>query len=212
MWFDESIVLTEQMESYLLGRGAKQETIDSLKLGEWCPTEEALQKLPQTRALEGWLVCPLRLPTGKIAGCDFRNIHQKDVRKVYFSPAAEYSSLWIMHPDGFEHLWDGQEVYLVEGMFDLFAMEWILPKNTVGMACGRAGLSQTQLEALRRIKPSRTHLVFDMDQAGRKGSSVMQYKLRTLGLDVVEHSYLGKDPGEVWKQSGLEGLQRILGY
>lgn len=211
MWFDESIVMTDEMESYLLGRGAKRETLEAMNLGEWQPTPEAIQRHPESKYLYGWLACPLRTPAGKIAGCDFRNIHHKDVRKIFFGTAAEWTSLWVAPPNSFLKIWQHQPVYLVEGIFDMFALEWAVPSTAVVMACGRAGMTNQQMEALRRMQPSRVHMVFDMDVPGRKASQFVSSRLRKIGLDVIEHSYSCKDPGEVWLKYGASGLVHLLG-
>ncbi len=205
------ILSTDTSESYLLGRGGKRTTFESMRIGQWEPDDEAEERWPSAKNLSGWLAVPYQTLSGKLVGCVYRNMRRKQVLRINLNPEiAEYSASWICQPDAAERIWNGANVWLVEGVFDMFALQWAVPDTDVVMACGTAALSDPQTESLRRIKPRLVHMVFDMDAAGRNGSEWAVRKLKKVGIKTIEHQYMAKDPGVLWDKGGAELVRQVF--
>lgn len=230
-WLDviKSFVLTPAVESYLHSRGAKDESIQALGLRTWQPLpEDAPDPVFRGRygsrgeRLTGRLVCPLRSPRGSLVGFEARSIEEKSVTR-YLLPEAAWLPLWLgLVPATMEKIWDGGDVWIVEGLFDMLALEWVLPERDVALGSGRAKLTDKQVEFLRRFCRGRVFLVYDNDPAGKKGmrgwidESGKRYPgakhlLDRAGVTSEILPYVGKDPGEVWRAGGVPALQRAFG-
>jgi DNA primase len=110
-------------------------------------------------------------------------------------------------------MWDGANVWVVEGLFDMFAMEWVIPERDVVLSSIRAAMTRWHIEFLRRFH-SKVYMTYDRDETGRRG--IQGYVddsgkrkmgamdiLRKEGLECVDVPYRGgKDPGELWDKYG----------
>lgn len=208
---------TDHAEDYFLGRGAKRETAQAMQLGEWvgCDVldEDFRKKYGEhgDRML-GWYCWPVRSPANRIVGIEFRNPSPKEVIKHLDYDLAGESATWVCRPDSFEKLWNGGAAWLVEGLFDLLALEWAVPATDAVLACGRAALNKKQVESLRRLSPSFVHVVFDRDDAGQRGTDFAIKSLTSVGLRHGIVSYGGgKDPGELWSKGGKPAVLSAFG-
>jgi len=220
--------LTEEVEGYLYGRAAKAETIETMGLVTWQPmdrpspdgSEKGFNKRYSERGerLTGRLICPLHSPRGQVIGFHARNIDEKrDTR--YLLPEAAWNPVWQGLRDSMAHIWAGGDVWLVEGLFDKFPLEWVVPLADAVLACGRANLSRQQLEFLCRFCQGWVHVVYDNDETGQQGMrgrvdengkrwpGVLE-RMDKVGLRNRPVPYRGgKDPGVIWDHGGLAGLQ-----
>jgi DNA primase len=217
----DAVELTEEMEGYLLGRGGKPETIQNMELGEWVglskPSPDAnFSSLfgPKGETLCGMLVCPIWSPRGKVIGFNARSIQQKRIVR-FLGAKSGWNPLWEMRKDSARKLWQGSTVWVVEGLFDLFALEWVVPSSDVVLSTIRAAMTRKHIEFLRRFR-CRVKMVYDRDETGRRG--VRGYTddtgkkrigalgaLKRVGLDCVDVPYEGgKDPGEIWDKFGKD--------
>ena len=222
----DAVVLTEEMEGYLLGRGGKPETIENMELGEWTELSEpspdpnfCSQFGSKGESLKGMLICPIWSPRGAVIGFNARSIKQKKVVR-FLGPRSGWNPLWEMRRDATEKLWQGSTAWVVEGLFDLFALEWVVPSTDVVLSSIRAAMTRKHIEFLRRFN-CRVKMVYDRDDTGRRG--VVGYvddtgrkrmgaleALKRVGLDCVDVPYEGaKDPGELWDKFG-KGLKQYF--
>jgi len=222
--------LTESVEGYLHGRGAKEGVIAELGCVSWhsdeALTDEELWRkrtgpLGRGEWLEGWLIVPLLGPRGQVLGFEAR---RTDIKKFsrWLTPEAAWNPVWSgLTPSSMRRIWEGGDVWVVEGTFDMFALQWAVPAKDVVLASITAALNQRQVEFLRRflVKEAWVHMVYDNDEQGRNGThgwtdeegkfrwGAVQ-KLEALGIRCRDVIYTGgKDPGEIWERSGAEGIQ-----
>lgn len=239
-WIDEVrnvSELTDELRDYCLRRGGKPETIDRLGLFTWeadyydpCPADgpEAeffIKKFgdrghgPEWRTdLDGWLAIPVETPLGRTIGIEFRNTREKDVRKFHLDRAS-WNPVWVGIQGQMEKILSGSDIYVVEGLFDLFAMEWAVPDRGVVLSTERAGFTWEHKRFIVRWLHRYAHLnvVYDNDKAGQRavfGDKEMNVwgvldSLKAEGVDNARSlKYKGKDPGDLWDKGGAELLRR----
>lgn len=211
------IELTEKAEDYFLGRGAKSATLTAMQLGEWVGAEvsdaEFCKRYGNNGALLlGWYCWPLRTPDSRLVGVEFRHPFKKEVIRHLVHADSDAHAVWCAHPDSFEKLWNGGAVWLVEGLFDLLALEWAVPPTDAVLACGRANLNKKQAESLHRFDPPYVHIVFDRDDAGERGADFATKSLTGLKMRHGKFAYGGgKDPGEIWSKGGASAVASMFG-
>jgi hypothetical protein len=227
-WLSEAVAkcaLTSDMEEYLYGRGAQEATI----LDEGCVTWHRLEEPSPDpvfakrygnfgERLEGFLVIPVRSPKGSFIGMEARNISVKylsDWREV----EAEWNPFMIGTRRAVEKLWAGGDAWIVEGFFDKCPLEWVVPSGDAVLATVTAKLAIRHVEFLRRHCRGWVHMVYDRDEAGRRGSEGYADSsnkrhwgaldaLRRVGLKCRDVPYSGgKDPGELWDRGGVQALK-----
>ena len=214
----EELVLSDRSLDYLLGRGAMDSSIRAMGVGEWVSLSEdipdkdfAYRYGKRGEKLEGYLAVPIRTVRGEPLGFEFRSMGEKHIFRFISFPKANWNSVWIMHPDSPQKIWDGGSVWIVEGVFDLFPMEWVVPPQDAVLASIRAGLTRKHIEFLRSLDAPMVHMVYDRDEAGRTATSKALKMLSAAGISSSRVSYVGgKDPGEIWDSSGKEGLRRAF--
>ena len=166
---------------------------------------------------------PLRCPRGSLIGMDTREVSTKRITG-YRLPEAKWNPVWLHRKNAPKRLWKGGRAWIVEGLFDLAAIDRILPYGDVVFATQRASLTRTQTRFLSRLCTGGVLLAYDNDESGKKGTvgwtdaeSGRRYygavqNLKIAGVPNVEHCrYLGKDPGDVWITQGDQGLLANFG-
>jgi DNA primase len=212
----ESSQLSEEARYYLLGRGATADIIEKWGFKCFDPPEESC---PQTslhrhygeffERVEGKVIYPLHSPRGKLLGFDSRMVHEKDNLRFLLGDA-NWSPTWVGMPEGMAGIWDHQTVYVVEGIFDVFALKHII-KDGVVLGSGPARLSHKQIEFLRRWRPD-VAIVYDNDDTGKRGTELALKNLRYHGVSCRKIPYRGKDPGDIWDKGGEEALREAFPY
>ena len=217
-WIQEalsSLTLTEEAEGYLLGRGAKSDSYENMGEGVWskspspCEDPDFVERYgPYGESLEGLLVCPLYTPRGEPVGFEAKSMRKKYLTRYLVRPKADWNPIWIGRTDAAEKLWSGGEAWIVEGRFDLYPLEWVIPPEDVVLASVRAALTRKHIEYLRRLGVF-VNVVYDNDETGRVGTEKALHWLKRAGVPCRKVSYSGgKDPGEIWDQGGLSGLKK----
>ncbi len=228
MWLVQHLLgctLSEEVEGYLLGRGARSSVIEDMGFKTWQALEEPhedpdwLRYGPKGRGewLVGWAVWPLVGPTGAVIGFAARNVRQKKFTR-WLLPQAAWSPVFTgLTPKVMSRIWKGADIWLVEGVFDLFALQWAVEEGVV-LATETAKLSNKQLDFLWRWSRGWTHVVYDNDEAGRRGTHGWTdeagrthwgaiRKLERVELRCSPVTYSGKDPGDIWSLHGRKGIQ-----
>lgn len=207
-------VLSPAARAYLMGRAATPEVIETWGLVTFdCPLEPCPQENLHKHhgkyfdRYEGKIVYPLRSPSGRFLGFESRSIDHKDYDQ-YLLPESRWNPLWIGMPYAMGPIWDGEDVIVVEGGFDVFAMLHVAGDRAV-VGSGTAHLSWKQTEFLRRWVRGRVHMAYDRDDAGRKGIADALKTLSSRGVQCSELRYgnAGDDPGSIWDRGGGAALR-----
>ena len=179
MWLEDalkSMTLTEDVEGYLLGRGAKDSTIVGEGIVTWKPTAEPIPDPVFTRTygnygenLDGYLICPVRSPKGVLIGFEGRNIHKKNIQDFRF-PESKYTPFFLGTRSAMPLIWAGGDVWICEGLFDKTALEWAVSPTSAVLATVRAKLSDLHIEFLRRFCKGTVYMVYDDDPTGRSAT------------------------------------------
>lgn len=185
MWLEDALknmVLTEEVEGYLLGRGARDSTIQSEGMVTWHRTAESIPDPSFTapygefgEKLEGFLVCPVWSPRGNLIGFEARNPKVKII-KDYRLPESRWNPFFLGTRGAMEKVWNGGNVWICEGLFDKTALEWAVPETDAVLATVRAKLSDSHLEFLRRFCKGTVYMTYDKDETGVKATGVPNAK------------------------------------
>jgi DNA primase len=212
----ESSQLSEEARYYLMGRGATTEIIEKWGFKCFDPPEEPCPQRSLHRhygeffeRVEGKVIYPLYSPRGKLLGFDSRMVDEKDNLRFLLGDA-HWNPTWVGMPEGMAGIWDRQPVYVVEGIFDVFALKRIV-KDGVVLGSGPARLSHKQIEFFRRWRPE-VSIVYDQDDTGKRGTELALKNLRYHGVSCRKIPYRGKDPGDLWDKGGEEALREAFPY
>jgi len=219
----------EEAMTYLLGRAVKERTLAEMGLGIW-PWDVDNDAAPDPdfcerhgvrgKPLGNRVVCPFWSPRGSLLGVECRAWEGRKGITRYLLPEAEWNPVFIgLTPAVMAKIWAGGAIWIVEGLFDLSAMEHIIPKGDVVLATVRAKLTDKHVEFLRRFAKGGVNMVYDNDEAGRHAThgwtdDTGKYRwgaldsLRRVEVECRAIPYRGgKDPGEIWDGSGELGLR-----
>jgi len=226
-WLTEHLAtlgLSDDCEGYLMGRGASTATIERLNLREWTKASTPSPSGAFTNRygthgekLDGMVVIPLYGPSGTLVGFEARSRFEKQVTNFRL-PEAAWNPLLINAPRAAEAMWSGGSVWVVEGIYDLCALDWCIPTTDAVLATLRAGMGKDVVEFIARFCTNRVHMVYDNDATGRKATfgwvddvtgkprlgALAQ--LGRAGVQAADYPYRGKDPGDVWSKGGIQQL------
>ena len=213
----EASTLTPEARDYLMGRGATPAVIESWGLKVFdCPLEPCPKgSLHEHHGefferYEGKVVYPLRSARGTLLGFESRSLDRKDYDQ-FLLPASRWNPVWIGMPQGMPPLWRGEDVIVVEGGFDVFALQHVAGPRAV-LGTSTAHLSWKHVEFLRRWASGRVHMAYDMDDAGHKGAREAVKNLERRGVQCSELRYgkTGDDPGAIWDRGGAPSLHEAF--
>lgn len=224
--------LSDEAEGYLRGRGMRESLISELEMAIWhnpkepAPNEAFCKKYgAHGEYLEGKLICPFLSPRGEILGFEGRAWNGEKKITDYRMTESSWNPVFIgLTQPAMRRLWDGGNVWIVEGLFDLTALERVVPERDVVLATVRAKLSRAHVEFLRRYvrQGQLVRMVYDNDPTGRKqitgwvdptgkerwGALKL---LERVGVECQDFPYSGgKDPGEIWDKGGEAVLRRVF--
>lgn len=223
--------IDEKAEGYLLGRGMQEHVIREMGVGVWEPPEEHAPGITfrERYGENGWklrgrLVVPMYSPRGKVIGAEFRSMSEKSAVRHLLADAA-WNPVFIGMKMAMPKIWAGGNVWLVEGLFDMTAMLRIVPLGDAVLATVRAKVADKHVEYLRRFCNGMVYVVYDNDETGRKQTvgwtdaktgkfrwGALQ-RLERVDLQVHDARYRGgKDPGEIWENTGTSGLHQAFAH
>lgn len=215
----ENPEIEEDCFSYLMGRGAKTETLRDLKVFTFIPDDRPLIGAERVfgdygERIEGWICFPVFSPTGQLIGVEARDPHKKQILK-HFLPRSQWNPIWVTKPDSIERLYRGETAWLVEGVFDLFALEWAISEPV--FATLRASVTRRHAQYLQRYARGGVKVVYDNDTVGQNAVTGDKDKkgviafLRQHGVQASAVQYVGgKDPGEIWLNGGATAIQKTF--
>jgi len=222
LWLKTGVAgLGQEAHKYMTHRGFTEKLMNDMCIGVWRPP---LQMAPDVsfrkrfgshgEKLKDRICVPLFSPLGKIIGLDTRSVHKKEILG-YRMPSAKWNPIWMSsRKNPYENLRKGGLVWVVEGMFDLAAIDRVALEKDVVFSTMRAGMSKIQCNYLQRYAKLGVTIVYDNDEAGKKASGIAKTMLEKRKVPMITlASYLGKDPGEIWLKQGQSGLEKsFYGY
>jgi len=228
--------LSGDAEGYLRGRGLTGSVIRELGLSQWVPPESAAPDATFEerygkggRVLAGRIVIPFLSPRGKLLGVEVRSWewgHDKRITDYRLRECAWNPVFIGLTPAAMQRIWDGGDVWVVEGLFDR-VLTRIVPDKDVVLATVRAKLSDAHVEFFRRHlrKGAKVNMVYDNDETGRKQTDGWDDektgKRRWGALERLDRVSVpcrdvpyrgGKDPGVIWDNGGEEALRRAFAH
>ena len=219
-WLEEGFCRPNaQHLSYLKSRGV--DSSSSVSFYSWTPpsTKAPCARFQANFGDNGWriknhLITPISNPRGKLIGLEARTFKEDGSKRVmgYRTDQASWNPYFLGCESAMRSLWDGCDLWIVEGIFDMIALEKVVPKGDVVISTLRAGMDNKSIEMITRFyKPQSTlHIVYDNDETGRKKSEALKAVFQKAGVRVYTPRYRGKDPNEVFQRGGLNALKRFF--
>ena len=166
--------------------------------------------------LNDQFIIPIKCPRGRLIGFEARSFKEdgtKIVRK-YNLDRGEWNPYLLGSEDVFRALWEGDNIWIVEGVFDLVALKRVIPAPTAVGSTMRAGMDNLTLEFIKRyyIPTTSIFVCYDNDETGRNKAGLLVNQLKKLGVNAYDWKYRGKDPNEVWQQGGDSALMKNFLY
>lgn len=201
-----------EAQAYLAARGTTPEQASLYGVGyfpedEWPPyvgdsdDDDVTQYLKWSSRgfrMRGKLVFPMTNPTGRLVGIQIRspNPEKKDYSKYYLSESKR-DALFFGTQQALPHIWERREVYLVEGLFDLFPLQRTYP-NVI--CTGTARIDKRQTDFLQRFCDD-VVIAFDTDWRGNQTFKEFQ-QMHQKSFRSIRRLTLGaKDISEAWKMA-----------
>lgn len=217
-WLEEhlsSLSLDEAGEAYLYGRGTTDQQIADMGIVSWSPNpnfDKFIKGFGEGGAhIRGWIIHPFRSFRQEVIGFEARNPVNKQFVKLVL-PGYEWAPLCLGNTAHMlQKLWDGADLYLVEGVYDLTALSWAM-RDGVVLSTVTARLSVQLAMYLVRLCKGHIYICYDNDAPGIRGADKALATFSDLGWDRVSKVKYGlKDPGEVWNQGGASNVIRMFG-
>jgi DNA primase len=220
-WLIEGFdTLSKDHQSYLSKRGVDGNT--SVDFFTWktpdppCPCPRFMANFGENGyRLRGKLVTPIRSPRGAILGMEARSFSEDGSKRVfqYRTNNAQWNPYFLGAERAFKTLWQGGDLWIVEGIFDMVALEKVVAKSDAVISTLRAGMDMNSINMITRfITPhSSIYISYDNDETGKSKSDWLRNKFTSEGARVYQARYRGKDPNEVWKLGGERLLRRYFG-
>lgn len=228
----DSLGLSESTTDYLYARGTKDETIMGERIKSWDPSVlKKVQSPPdfsnkilyrESVIPPDSIMFPYWSPRGDPIGVMFRSIQTKDFFD-YRIPDSGHHPFFLGLRMGFESVWSGGDVWITEGFFDKTAIEWVVPPTDAVLSTSRARLSPVHVEFLRRYCKGWVHVVYDMDETGKKAANgwtdQITGKRRFGATELLTKAGVknrsitfsgGKDPGQIWDNGGAVAVRSVF--
>lgn len=164
--------------------------------------------------LKDSLIIPAVSPRGETYGFEARFWDDNNNKRIfkYMLDKTQWLPSLLNGQEVAQGLWDGGDIYFVEGVFDMIALQKVI-KTPDAVGCTmRAGLDDLTIDLCIRLasKTTNIYMAYDNDQTGKMKSKEALYKLKKAGLRAFECRYRGKDPNELWSSLGEQGLRRFF--
>lgn len=182
----------------LWSRGVSDDQISSYQLGY---LDQALPPLPGADDFLDWchrgvklndvFVLPLTNSLGQIKGAQFRHV-ERSMKGYMDYFAAEDEPIFFGLAQAMPHLWETDTVCLVEGAFDLFPMQRLVP-GTIATLTSK--VSRPLYKLLRR-NASTVLMGYDIDKPGKDGTI---HFIKEYGPDFAKVKVPGGQGAHPWQ-------------
>jgi len=164
--------------------------------------------------LKDHLIIPVSCPRNKLIGFEARTWDSECNKRVhkYMLDRSQWLPTLINAHKVVESLWNGDDIYIVEGIFDLVALQKAVSPHHTVCSTMRAGIDENTIKLFERFYTpmSSIYMCYDNDETGKAKSQDVLRKLSKLGMRVFECKYRGKDPNDLWTREGIEGLNKYF--
>lgn len=215
-WAHDS--MTPEALDILLDRGVSDEQVERFRLGYVEQLPEAVPSLLghflRKHEIRQAHVFPLTNVLGDVLGVQFRSIHQhvRGYRTWYVPGTLEPTFFGL--GQAAPHIWEKEQILLVEGAFDLFPCHRAVPFT---VATQTATVTASFARLLGRLVKT-VWVMYDMDAAGSKGLSEAKKAhgelFRVEGLRYPEVFLVDgksvKDPADLWLAWGDDKLRAFF--
>jgi DNA primase len=170
------------------------------------------------RKFENKLIFPLKNAMGENVGLGGRAISSKDF-KIFATDEAKFTGFFFGFFEALPYIYKENKVYVVEGFFDLLAMQKIYP-NTI--AALTASLNNVQYQLLR-FYCDNIIVFFDSDKTGDKGRDKAMARNQEGSVDLMtkqnvrsiclqsSSGFQGyKDPAKYLEMFGLKAFKNYM--
>ncbi len=194
--------LSGEEYKYLKKRGFTDDIIDRGKLGSMsfikdiddlnilgATTHPIMHNMFDGGLIGGGITIPLFNKKGDLLNVTFRKI--SDYNKLKYTHSCPDTFVW-----GLDDIEIGDTIWLVEGVFDKYALEKELPESKI-IATSSGSISPIQFWKIINKKPSKVNIICDNDQVGLKMSAIAQKIFRINRIDSNIYYFDGsKDANE----------------
>lgn len=218
-WIDQFVgrchlTLPDEVRESLWGRGASDEQIDLFRVGYIngeLPSDIEYPNAFLEWSLDGsklsdFYVFPLTDWLGDVKGVQFRPVPRDKKGYTDFFIDKTQAVLFGLGPAA-SSVWGTGKVCLVEGVFDLFPVQRVVPHVIATLT---AKVSDALVRSLLRIA-KQVHLLYDNDATGERGrDKFIRFYGSLFDTRVVEYprgvvmsnGSRVKDPGDLWEAWG----------
>lgn len=215
----ENLGESDQALGYLEDRGVDSKQIDAFQIGYFPPDHDYEietsssevyrfeRKFPSLSFITGKVILPVKDPLGNIVGLHTRSpSHEnKDYMKFYLQ-SSKSSPRFFGVEQAMPSIWETGEVYICEGLFDLFPLQRI-HSNTICTLTAKISYNQTKF--LKRFADT-VKFAFDNDEQGE--DAYEEFKMYN-GSDferIDKLKYHEKDLSEFWSSVGEDQFRSVI--
>ncbi len=141
----------------------KQEDLDILGIS----THPIMNKMFDGGTKGGGIIIPLINNNGDLINASFRKL--SDYNKLKYTHTCPDLYVW-----GVEDIKKNDIVWLVEGVFDKYVLESILPEGSKVISTSSGSISPIQYMKIIHKRPSKINIICDNDQVGFRSSGIAQ--------------------------------------
>jgi DNA primase len=165
---------------YLKDRGFTDEIIKKGKLGSMSyvenqkdldilgiSTHPIMNKMFDGGTKGGGIIIPLFDQNGYLINASFRKL--SDYNKLKYTHTCPDMFVW-----GLNEIEKGDIIWLVEGVFDKYVLETVIPESSKVIATSSASISPIQYLKIINKKPSKINIICDNDKVGFKMGAIAQ--------------------------------------
>lgn len=204
-----ALATVDGAEAYLTRRGVPRELWTEHRIGALPASYRLEAGTPTFVYWQRWylrnrLIFPLTSVLGDVIGLQTRALAEKAYQTYYAGSRQVYTPVFGL-AQAADVVYETEQIVLVEGVFDYFAVRRAGLRNVVAILTSRP--SAAVIRFLDRYC-CRVCAMLDMDEAGRQAID------RLAGLprswDLVAPTYPAHDPASWVDQAGTEPLRRLL--
>jgi len=172
--------LNEIDYKYLINRGFNDEIIKKAKFGSishikniddcnilGITTHPIMRNILSDGLEGGGIIIPLFDQNGDLINAAFRKL--SDINKFKYTHTTMDIFMW-----GLDDVNEGDVVWVVEGIFDKYVLQTIVPKNDKVVSISAASMAPIQFFNLINKKPKQVNIICDNDMVGFRTGAIAQ--------------------------------------